>query len=60
MSSEGRFKREVYSISLRECLDCSHEALGAVVSHWEQYHAQGRWEFPPDASRLCEYWEEEG
>lgn len=38
MSSEGTFKRETYSISLRECLDCSHEALGAVDSHCEQYH----------------------
>lgn len=26
---------------------------GEAVSPCEQHHALGRWEFPPDASRLC-------
>lgn len=34
-------------------------SLGEAASPSEQYHALGRWDFPPEASRLCEYWGEE-
>lgn len=47
MSSEGKSKRKTNSISLRECLDCSHEAPRAVVPHCEQEHAPVRSGFPP-------------
>lgn len=46
---DRKCKRETYSISLRECLDCSHEDLIVVVLDHEQYHALVQWEFFPDA-----------
>ena len=46
MSSEGKFKRDPYSSSLRECLD-GHEALGAVVSHCEQFPCSSTVETSP-------------
>lgn len=39
MSSEGQLKREVRSISLRECLDSSHGDLRVVASDCEHWHA---------------------